>query len=118
MTHALKKAIEDLLDDARLSVDDAMDRHFAPTFRQRVNGRWDDRVGFSARVAALRGMVRQFTITVLDEMADGTRYAERHVVELVQHDDERIVQEVFVFAERDHDGRFACIEEATVPLEG
>jgi hypothetical protein len=117
MTNALKNAVEDLLDGTRLSVVDAMDRHFAPTFRQRVNGQWDDRAVFSARMAALRDVVREVTITVLDEMADGTRYGERHVVELVQHDGERVVQEIFVFAERDHDGRFVRIEEATVSMQ-
>ncbi len=40
---SLKDAIGDLF-DPRLPAADAVDRHVAPTFRQRVNGgRWDDR---------------------------------------------------------------------------
>ena len=68
--------------------------------------------------AALRDAVRPVTFTVLDEMVDGVRYAERHVIELVRHEGERIAQEVYVFAERDQDGRFVRIEEAAVDVTG
>ena len=117
MTNALKNAVEDLLDVGQLSIEEALDRHFAPTFRQRVNGRWSDRADFSARIAAVRDMASQVTFTVLDEIADGACYAERHVIEMVQHDGKRIVQEVYVFAERDLHGRFVRIEEATMSIE-
>jgi hypothetical protein len=113
----IKDAVEDLLDPRRLTVEEAANRHFGPTFRQRTNGRWDDRDAFLARIALLRESVDHATITVLDELGEAGRYAERHVVELVRRDGTRIVQEVYVFAERDPDGRFVRIEEATVPLD-
>jgi hypothetical protein len=37
-TSVLKRAVIDLLDSRQLSIGDAMDRHFAPTFKQRMNG--------------------------------------------------------------------------------
>ena len=114
---SLKNAVEDLLNHRHLSVEEAADRHFAPGFRQRTNGRWDDRDAVVARIAQLREMVEHASITVLDELADGPRYAERHRIELLRRDGQRIAQEVYVFAQRDPDGRFACIEEATVMLE-
>lgn len=94
-----------------------MDRHLAPNFRQRVNGQWIDRADFRERLEEVRKMRRHVTFTVLDEIADGAGYAERHLIELVRHDGERIVQEVYVFAVRDLDGRFVCISEAAMSVE-
>jgi hypothetical protein len=113
----IKDAVEDLLNNLQLTADEAVERHFDPTFRQRTNGSWDDRPAFLARIVLLRELVAHATITVLDELADGERYAERHVVDLVKRDGARLVQEVYLFAERGPDGRFTRIEEATVMLE-
>lgn len=114
----IKDAFNDLLNDHELPTDEAVDRHFAPTFRQRTNGTWAGRAAFLARIVDLRKVVEHATITVLDELTDGDRYAERHVVHLLQRDGERIRQEVYVFAERDADGRFVRIEETTLALVG
>lgn len=115
----LAEAIEDLLNHQELPVGEAADRHLAAGFRQRVNGGgWVDRAGFLAGIAAAREAVGHVVVTVLDELADGDRYAERHVIELVRRDGARAVQEVYVFARRDGDGRFARIEETTVAVEG
>jgi hypothetical protein len=114
---SLKAAVEDLLNNRQLTVQQAVDRHFAPSFRQRTNGIWEDPVAFEAKITQYRKIVKFATITVLDELVDGTRYAERHVVDLIKSDDERVVQEVYVFAERDGDGRFVRIEESTLKLE-
>jgi len=111
-------AVEDLFNNRGLSVQEAVDRHYAPGFRQRTDGHWDDRAALLARTAALRDVVERATITVLDELSDGPRYAERHVIDLAQRDGGHIVREVFVFAERDADGRFVRIEEATLPHGG
>jgi hypothetical protein len=69
------------------------------------------------RISAMRDTVRQVTIPVFDEPIDGTRYAEGHVNDLVRRDGKHTVQEAYVFAERDHDGRFVRIEEATMTME-
>jgi len=114
---SLKDAIEDILNHRHLSVEEAADRHFSRGFRQRTNGRWDDRAAFVARITQLREIVDHVHVTVLDELAEGRHYAERHRIELVMRDKPRMVHEVYVFAQRDADGRFARIEEATVALE-
>lgn len=95
-----------------------MDLHFAPSFRQRVDGRWADRAEFVAGVVSMRATVEHAAITVLDELADGALYADRHLVDLLGRDGERMRQEVYVFAERDAEGRFLRIEEATVKAAG
>jgi hypothetical protein len=112
----IKDAVEDLLNNRQMTAEEAVDRHFAPTFRQRTNGSWNDRAAFLARIVLLREAVEHATITVLDELVDADRYAERHVVDLVKRDGARVVQEVYVFAERDPGGRFTRIEEATLML--
>ena len=113
----IKDAVEDLLNDRQLTTDEAVDRHFGPSFRQRTNGSWDDRAAFLARIVRFREVFKHATITVLDELVDGDRYAERHVIDLVKRDGDRIVQEVYVFAERDPEGRFTRIEETNLMLE-
>jgi hypothetical protein len=117
MMTTLRDAVADLLDNPGLSLDEAADRHFSPDFRQRTNGEWDDRSGFLARIAELRGNTQQVTITVLDELIDGGRYAERHVIDLLLVDGQRIVQEVYLFAALDSDARFERIEEVTLRSE-
>jgi hypothetical protein len=112
----LKQAIDDLF-DPHLLAEEALDRHFSRSFRQRVNGSWHDRAAFLAGIVSLREVVEQATVTVLNEFVDGDRYAERHVVNLSKRDGTRIKQEVYVFAQRDADGRFVRIEEMSLPLE-
>lgn len=111
----LKQAIDDLF-DPRLAAEEALDHHFSVSFRQRVNGDWLDRPTFLAGIIRFREVVESATVTVLDEFVDGDRYAERHVVDLRKRGGSRIRQEVYVFAQRDADGRFACIEEMSLPL--
>lgn len=113
----IKDAVEDLFNHQTLSVEEAVDRHYAPSFRQRTNGTWDERPAFLARIAGLREVVDHVGITVLDEVTEAGRYAERHIADLVQRDGTRVRQEVYVFAERDSDGRFVRIEESTLTLD-
>lgn len=114
--HALKAAVEDLLNHRQLSVEDAMDRHFSPTFRQRTNGIWEDRAAVLQRIAQLRSTLRHATFTVRDALACGNRYAEQHTIALAMCDGSEVALQVYVFAERDGDGRFAWIEEAVHPV--
>lgn len=113
----IKDAIEDLFNTPELTAAEAVERHFAPSFRQRVNGSWVDYSTFLARIASLREIVGRVTITVLDEFSDGNRYAERHVIDLLKRDGSRIIQEVYLFGERSLDGRFNRIEETTLAIE-
>ncbi len=113
----LSQALADLLQNPDLSVEEAADRHISPDFRQRTNGQWDDRAGFLARIADLRGETRHVTVTVLDELRDGARYAERHVIDLLHNDGRHTVQEVYLFAALDCYGRFRRIEEVTLAAD-
>jgi hypothetical protein len=113
----LKDAFEDLFDNRDLPLDQSADLHFGPDFRQRTNGQWVDRAAFLAGVAHLRDNVERITVTVLDEVIDGHRYAERHLVDLLDAHGQRAVQEVYLFADIDSDGRFARIEEVTLSLD-
>ena len=110
-----KQAIDDLF-NPKLSIEEALDLHFSPGFRQRINGSWIDRSSFLAGIVQFRESIEQAGITVLDEFEDGARYAERHVTDLLKCDGERVLQEVSVFARLDPDGRFAQIEETTLLL--
>ena len=114
----IKDALNDLLINHDLPLAETVDRHFSPTYRQRTNGSWDDRDRFIAHIAHLRDIVERATITVLEELAAGHLYAERHIVDLIKHDGTQVVQEVYVFRDRNPDGRFTRIEETTLTLEG
>lgn len=113
----IKDAVDDMFGTSQLSAEAALERHFAPGFRQRTNGEWESRDEVLARVVATREVVERLTLTVLEELSDDEHYAERHVVDLVRRDGQRLRQEVYVFARRAPDGRFERIEEATVVLE-
>ncbi len=80
------------------------------------DGQWDDRAGFLARIAMLRRDTDHVSITVLDEVFDGDRYAERHIIELFHSDGRQVTVEVYLFATLDPDGRFARIEEVTLEI--
>jgi hypothetical protein len=108
----IRELVEDLLDGTRMTVAQAMDRHFSSAFRQCTNGSWESREEVAIRIASLRQVFERATVTVMDEMRDGARFAERHVIELVEREGGRLHLEVFVFAEIDADGRFVRIEEA------
>lgn len=107
----IKKAVDDLL-NPKVAVQEAMDRHFAPAFRQRVNGNRIDRAAFLEGIVRLRETLDHAELTVLDEVSAGEHYAERHVIDLIMRDGASVRQEVYVFAQRDSDGRFVRIEEA------
>ncbi|WP_343722288.1 nuclear transport factor 2 family protein [Herbaspirillum seropedicae] len=113
---SLKEAIEDLFNNPLLTAEEAVDRHFAPAFRQRVNGSWIDRASFLAAIVSLRASVDRVEVTVLDELSEGSRYAERHLIDLAKRDGKQLRQEVYVFAQRAEDGRFDQIEETTLAL--
>jgi len=95
-----------------------LDRHFSPGYRQRTNGHWDDREAFAQHARKLRDVVASARIEVLDELRDGQHYADRHRVHVTKRNGTQVVQEVYLFAELDAEGRFARIEETTLMLEG
>lgn len=110
-------ALKDLLDRG-LPLEEAFDRHFAPTYRQRTDGQWDDREGVFEHISHLRTFVADARVTVLDELTDGASYAERHLVRITKDDGGVVEQEVYVFGVRDENGLFTRIEETTLMLQG
>lgn len=93
-------------------------RHFSPDYRQRTNGTWSDRRRFADHIRHLRSITADLHVEVLDELADGDRYADRHVVTVTKRDGSTVVQEVYVFARLDATGRFRVLEEVTMMLAG
>lgn len=111
-------ALDDILNQQQRPLGDVLDRHFSPSYRQRTNGHWDDREAFAQHARKLREVVESARIEVLDELRDGQRYADRHRVYVTKRDGSQVVQEVYLFAELDAEGRFKRIEETTLMLEG
>jgi hypothetical protein len=114
----IKAALGDLLNAPDLPLDDAIERHFLPTYSQRTDGICSDRSGFATHIAHLRSIIASVSIEVLDEFRDGTRYADRHIVDVAKTDGGRVTQEVYLFGELADDGRFAHIDETTLMLDG
>ncbi|WP_115563348.1 nuclear transport factor 2 family protein [Xanthomonas arboricola] len=115
--NVLKAAVEDLLNNRQLSVEEAMDRHFSPDFRQCTNGLREDRTAVSERIVQLRDDLQHATFVVRDEFCCGNRYAQRHTIALAMRNGPALALDVYVFAERDADGRFLWIDEAVHPTE-
>jgi hypothetical protein len=111
-------ALKDLLLRPQLTVETAIGKHFTPDYRQRTDGTWSDRAEFAEHISHLRAVIAGGNVEVREELADGSVYAERHVIELVKSDGSVARTEVYVFGERAPDGRFARIEETTLLLEG
>ncbi|BBJ47083.1 hypothetical protein SSPO_098010 [Streptomyces antimycoticus] len=116
-TH-IAAALTDLLFTPGLDLAEAADRHFAPDYRQRTDGRWDDRGEFLAHIAHLRTIVADGSVQVLDEVVQGDLYADRHVIDVAKTDGSTVRTEVYLFAEFAPDGRFRRIEETTLMLQG
>lgn len=110
--------LDELLNRQELPLEDLLDRYFSPNYRQRTNGRWDDREAFARHARKLREVVASARIEVLDELHDGNRYADRHCVYVTKRGGAQVVQEVYLFAEIDASGRFVRVEETTLMLEG
>ncbi|MCM2424816.1 nuclear transport factor 2 family protein [Streptomyces sp. RKAG337] len=114
----ITRAINDLLFTPGLDLDEAIDRHFTPDYRQRTNGEWSDRAGFTQHMTRLRSVVLSGHIEVHDEFRDGPRYADRHSVTVTRNNGRTSRTEVYLFARFAPDGRFQCVEETTLLVTG
>ncbi|MFD9367450.1 cytochrome P450, cyclodipeptide synthase-associated [Streptomyces sp. NPDC060020] len=114
----ITRAINDLLFTPGLDLDEAVERHFTPDYRQRTDGVWSDRAGFVQHMTRLRTLVRSGHIEVHDELRDGPRYADRHTVTITRDNGRTSSTEVYLFARMAPDGRFQCVEETTLLVTG
>ncbi|MFE4857844.1 nuclear transport factor 2 family protein [Streptomyces sp. NPDC056670] len=114
----IEAALNDLLFNRDITLDEAADRHFAPDYRQRTDGEWADRAEFLDHIGHLRGIVADGRVDVHEELYDGDKYADRHTCHITKTDGTTVAMEVYVFANLAADGRFRRIEETTLMLQG
>jgi len=115
---SIAAALHDLLNERDLTVEDALSRHFTDDFHQSTDGDWIGRAELADRMNQLRLVVDRAEIRVIDELANGSDYAERHVLSATLRDGSTMAQEVFLFAQIAADGRFGSLEELVRPLSG
>ncbi|MFF4602536.1 nuclear transport factor 2 family protein [Streptomyces sp. NPDC001339] len=114
----IEAALTDLLFNGDLTLQEAVDRHFTPEYRQRTDGEWADRTEFLEHIAHLRTLVADGHVEVHEELYDGNKYADRHTAHITKKDGTSVRMEVYVFADLAADGRFSRIEETTLMLQG
>ncbi|GIF76246.1 hypothetical protein [Asanoa siamensis] len=107
----ISDAVRELAFEPTLPFEEALDKYYAPEFEHRNDGEVLDRAGFAAMVTGMRSRIATGTITVLDELHDGTTYAERHVYDVTMKDGSRLHRELYVFATHAPDGRFRTVTE-------
>ena len=115
---SIATALDDLLNNRELSIEQAVQRHFAEDYRQRTDGVWSDRHGFIEHMEHLRATVERAELRVLDEFEMDRAYADRHEAHIVKVGGTTVVQEVYLFATLADDGRFAEVHELTHMLSG
>ncbi|MFG3281281.1 nuclear transport factor 2 family protein [Streptomyces sp. NPDC048111] len=114
----IEAALNDLLFNRDITLDEAADRHFAPDYRQRTDGAWADRAEFLDHIGHLRGIVADGRVEVHEELYDGDKYADRHTCHITKNDGSTVAMEVYVFASLTPEGLFRRIEETTLMLQG
>ncbi|MFG2527394.1 nuclear transport factor 2 family protein [Streptomyces sp. NPDC048516] len=119
----IEAALNDLLFNDEITLQEAADRHFAPEYRQRTDGQWADRAEFLEHITHVRTLVAGGHVEVHEELYEelyggGGKYADRHTAHITKKDGSTVSMEVYVFADLTPDGRFGRIEETTLMLRG
>lgn len=107
----ISDAIRDVAFEPSLSVEEAVDKYYAPDFTHHSDGKVLDRDGFLRMVTGIRGRVAEGEVTVLDEFFDDDKYAERHRYRMTLTDGTVVHRELFYFATFAEDGRFRTVHE-------
>ncbi|PZG04940.1 nuclear transport factor 2 family protein [Nonomuraea aridisoli] len=107
----LSDALRELALEPELELGEALDKYYAPGYVHRSDGKALDRAQFAEMVAGIRSRLAGGTVTVLDELRDGSTYAERHVFEVTMVDGATLKREIFVFGSFADDGRFQELSE-------
>jgi hypothetical protein len=103
--------------DPGAELDQALDRYYAPDFTFRTDGKTLDRDEFAAMLAGARSQVAGGWVTVLDELRDGSAYAERHVYHIALKNGATQDREVTIFGTFAPDGRFRHLSETGFDLD-
>ncbi|MEU3982397.1 nuclear transport factor 2 family protein [Streptomyces sp. NPDC026672] len=88
-----------------------LDRYYSPDYTHRSDGGTLSREEFAHMVARVRSQVTKGTVTVLDELRDGSTYAERHVFHITLEDGSTQSREIAIFGTFAEDGRFRHLSE-------
>lgn len=94
-----------------------LDRYYAPDYTHRSDGKTLNREEFAEMVARIRSQVTAGTVAVLDEVSDGSTYAERHVFHIEMANGSAQDREVAIFGSFAQDGRFRHLSETGFDLD-
>ena len=103
--------------DPGAELDQVLDRYYAPDFTYRTDGKVLDRSQFAELVERVRSQVAEGKVTVLDELRDGSAYAERHVYHIGLKNGATQDREVTIFGTFAPDGRFRHLSETGFDLD-
>ena len=98
-------------------LDQVLDRYYAPDYTHRTEGKTLDRREFAEMVAQARSQVAEGAVTVLDELRDGSAYAERHVYHIMLKNGLTQDREVAIFGTFAPDGRFRHLSETAFDID-
>ncbi|MFI6757541.1 hypothetical protein ACIBF5_00155 [Micromonospora sp. NPDC050417] len=107
----ISDAIRDVAFEPRGELHEALDMYYAEGFVHNSDGRTRDREEFAEMCAGIRDQVVEGEVTVLDELYDGSHYAERHRYRMTLTDGTAVHREMYYFAILAEDGRFQQVYE-------
>ncbi|MEU2288357.1 nuclear transport factor 2 family protein [Streptomyces sp. NPDC013178] len=96
---------------------EVLNQYYSPDYTHRADGRRLDFGAFTQMVAGIRDQVVAGEVTVLDELRDGSTYAERHAYRITLKNGVTQHKEVAVFATLAEDGRFQHLSETGFDLD-
>jgi hypothetical protein len=95
-----------------------VDRYFTPDYEQYTDGALVDHEGFVEHIRALRALVVDGQIEVLEVVRDGSRIADRHQVTVTKRDGTVSQIEVYLFGTLAADGRLRQVHELSRVVTG
>lgn len=107
----ISDAIREVAFESSRELDEVLDTYYAPDYVHRSDGHQLDRAGFANMVAGMRRRVVKGSVTVLDEVYEGSHYAERHRYTMKLIDGTLVDREIYFFATLSEDGRFQRADE-------
>lgn len=94
-----------------------LDRFYAPDYTHRSDGETLNREQFADMVARTRSSVTNGEVTVLDELREGSAYAERHVFRITLANGSTQRREIAIFGTLAEDGRFRHLSETGFDID-